>query len=74
MQLTLFLFISIGSEGEMEYTRDLDTQNTVTADIRKVGKSNSLFLLFHFESICHIVNILVSAIKSLFYLLDFYQL
>ena len=63
MQFKTFPFISISPEGEGNIlnTRDLDALNTVTAEVRKVGKSNSLFL-FHFESISHIVNILVSTI------------
>ena len=70
MQLKLSVFISIrGGKGITSNIRDLDTQNTVTAEVRKVEKRpdcNSLFLLFHFESISHIVNILVSAIENLF--------
>ena len=41
----------------------------MTAEVRKVEKSpecNSLFLLFRFQSISHIVNILVSAIENPF--------
>ncbi|XP_066018934.1 tetratricopeptide repeat protein 28-like [Pocillopora verrucosa] len=53
------MFGSPEGEGNTLNTRDLDTLNNVTAEVRKVGKSNSLFLLFHFESISHIVNILV---------------
>ena len=65
--LKYFFFISISPEGEGNNlnTRDLDTQNTVTAEVRKFGKSNSLFLLFHLESISSTVNILVSAIENL---------
>ena len=66
-----------GRKGVTSNTRDLDTQNTVTAEVRKVEKRpdrNSLFLLFHFQSISHIVNILVSAIENLFLSLGFYQL
>ena len=68
MQFKTFPFISISPKGEGNIlnTRDLDALNTVTAEVQKVGKSNSLFLLFHFESISHIVNILVSAIENLF--------
>ena len=75
MQFKTFPFISISPEGEGNIlnTRDLDAFNTVTAEVRKVGKSNSLFLLFHFESISHTVNILVSAIENLSYSLGFYQ-
>ena len=76
MQLKLFVFISITQEGGRELP-ETDTQNTVTAEVRKAEKRpdcNSLFLLFHFESISHIVNILVSAIENLFLSLGFYQL
>ena len=55
----------------------MDTQNTETAEVRKVEKSldcNSLLLLFYFQSINHIVNILVSAIENRFLSLAFYQL
>ena len=78
MQLKLSVFISIrGGKGITSNIRDLDTQNTVTAEVRKVEKRpdcNSLFLLFYFESISHIVNILVSAIENLFLSLGVYQL
>ena len=59
----------IGQKGITSNTSDLDTQNTERAEVRKVEKNpdcNSLFLLFHFQSISHIVNILVSAIENLF--------
>ena len=42
--------------------------------VEKSPECNSLFLLFHFQSISHIVNILVSAIENLFQSLVFYQL
>ena len=70
MQLKLSVFISIRvGKGITSNIRDLDTQNTVTAEVRKVEKRPdcNLFLLFHFQSISHIVNILVSAIENLFF-------
>ena len=47
----------------------MDTQNTVTAEVRKVEKSpdcNSFVLFGLFSSVSHIVNILVCAIENLF--------
>ena len=66
-----------GGKGVTLITRDLDTQNTERKEVGKVEKHpdcNLLFLLFHFQSISHIVNILVSAIENLFLSLGVYQL
>ena len=80
MQIETFWFCfdqPRGGRGITSNTSDLDTQNTQRVEVRKAEKSpdyNSLFLLFHFQSISHIVNILVSAIENLFLSLGFYQL